>query len=58
MLDKRLLTLVAKFGDMNLDEILRGIANTMAHGMKKTRPLECEEDEMKQTQPPTKRHKF
>jgi len=41
MLDKRLQTLVAQFSDMDLDDFLRGIANTMAHGSKKTtRPLE------------------
>ena len=57
MLDKRLQTLVAQFSDMDLDDFLRGIANTMAHGSKKTtRPLESDEDET--TQPLTKRQKF
>jgi len=42
---------------MDLDDFSRGIANTMAHGSKKTtRPLESDEDET--TQPLTKRQKF
>jgi len=49
-LDKRLLTLVTNFTDMELDDFLRGIANNMAQGVKKSR-LQLESDDDEQTQP-------
>jgi len=49
-LDKRLLTLVTNFTDMELDDFLRGIANNMAQGVKKSR-LQSESYDDEQTQP-------
>ena len=49
MLDHRIQTLVAQFTDMDLNDFLRGIANNMAHGLKKrTLPLESDDDETDQ----------